>query len=208
MNPEDEILDEVIAILSDIVQSGEEISDDLLSLLEDLIVGTSLQPTPIETPVPAGAELIWILSGSNPRIFRSYLQTFPDPEMNALARNPEQLQQVISRLSRQITQEHPVSEEGIPAATPLSSNIFGFKYNLRTKQLFVKFQGNDNYGGGPVYEYENVPPNVFKMFASGAGVARTNGQNKWGRWWRGKSPTLGGAFWNLIRDRYPYQRVA
>jgi len=47
------------------------------------------------------------------------------------------------------------------------------------------------------------------MFKMGAVAAKTSGQNKWGKWWKWKSPTLGGAFFSLIKmGGYPYQKIS
>lgn len=161
-----------------------------------------------ERNIPEGADLLWILSGGNPEAFKNYVQTIPDPDLQALANNPAQLQQVINRLSSQITLPIGESAEGIPHAQLQSSNVYGFQYDPASKQLLVKFQGTGASGQGPVYSYSDVPPLVAKLFSMGSAQAKTTGQNKWGKWWRFKTPSLGAAHWQFIRDRYPYQKVA
>jgi hypothetical protein len=89
-----------------------------------------------------------------------------------------------------------------------SSNINRFAYDPKTKSLLVKFQGDYPQENGPVYQYSNVPEQIFEVFRRGAIPAKTNGQNRWGRWWRGKSPSLGASFYEAIRQGgYPFQRV-
>lgn len=227
MNPQEElnqlngVIDRVVDLIGNMVASGKEIPDDIASqLAQELNFAaeriTQLQGELAEIAtggvpgVPSGAELLWILSGENPDVFRQYLQTFPDPELNALATNPTKLNQVISDLSQKVTiPAGEVSPEGVAKAQLQSSNVYGFKYNPKSKKLLVQFQGNEQPGQGPVYKYDNVPPVIFKIFASGAVPAKTSGSNKWGRWWKGKNPSLGAAMYQLIKlGGFPYQRVA
>jgi hypothetical protein len=165
--------------------------------------------TPNEPP-SASAQLMWILAGQKEDIFLQYLQTYPDPELQALLRNPAELERNIQFLHQMMPSgRQPVSEEGIPHAEINSSNIYGFKYDPSSKSLLVKFQGNDGSGQGPVYKYDNVPPQIYKAFENGAVPAKTNGQNKWGRFWIGKIPSLGAAFYQLIRQGgYAYSRLS
>ena len=101
----------------------------------------------------------------------------------------------------------PVPE--VPQAQMPSSNVYGFNFDKGSGKLLVKFQGNDGLGQGPVYEYEGVPPIIFELFKKGAIPARTDGENKWGRWWKGKVPSLGASLYTLIKNGgFPYQRVA
>ena len=97
----------------------------------------------------------------------------------------------------------PPIGQGMP-----SSNVEGFSYDDKNNRLFVRFLGEYPNRNGPVYSYENVPKVIFELFQSGAVPARTDGQNKWGKWWRGKSPSLGASLYTLIKTQnYPYQRL-
>lgn len=118
---------------------------------------------------------------------------------------------------RQEQQAAQQTEQAVPPPTPPqeqqgqipSSNINRFAYDPKTRSLLVKFQGDYPQENGPVYQYSNVPEQVFEVFRRGAIPAKTNGSNRWGRWWRGKSPSLGASFYEAIRQGgYPYQRVA
>ena len=101
------------------------------------------------------------------------------------------------------------SADGIPRADLQSSNVYGYKYDPRTKKMLVKFQGNKGLGQGPVYEYDNIPPQVFKMIRSSAIPAKTTGQNKWGKFWKNKSPSLGASVSALlVKGGFPYQRIS
>lgn len=93
--------------------------------------------------------------------------------------------------------------EGMP-----SSTINSFGYDPKTQRLMVKFNGKNDRDAGPVYGYTGIPENIFNIFRSGSVAARTNGRNKWGRWWKGKVPSLGAAMYTLIKQgNYPYQRL-
>ncbi len=117
----------------------------------------------------------------------------------------------------QLRQEQQGQEPEIPNLPPEepdlqqtmpSSNIYGFNYDYDNDKLLVKFQGNDGEGEGPIYQYEGVPKYIFNLFRQGAAVAKTTGRNKWGEWFRGKSPSLGAAMHAFIKNgNYPYQRV-
>lgn len=198
-------MDEIIDALIELLESGEEVPDAVLDEIVDFLEGEiqgEVEEEPIEPTIPSGAGELWILSGENPRVFIEYLQTFPDPALNALARNPTQLQQVISRLSEQITAPAGEVADGVAKAPLQSSNVYGFQYNPRDKQLKVRFNS------GSVYKYQGVPPQIFKMFQGGAVPAKTNGRNQYGRWWEGKMPSLGAAFYQLIRQGgFPYARL-
>lgn len=151
---------------------------------------------------PRGSELLWMLAGENPRAFRAYLGTFPNQEFNQFAQNPEAVQNAVRGFQQRITPPQGEVEGGVPKADLQSSNIYGFQYDPESSSLRVRF----NNGG--VYEYDGVPPFVYRMFERGAIPAKTNGQNQWGAWWVGKQPSLGATFHQLIRDHFPYERVA
>lgn len=111
----------------------------------------------------------------------------------------------IDRLSQeQIGQINPT--EPAPHA---SSNINGFKYDDKTGQLLVKFQGDYPQQNGPVYSYSDVPKFIFDIFKRGAVAPKTSGKNAWHEWKKGVTPSLGAAMDALIkRGGYQYQRVS
>lgn len=156
-----------------------------------------------EPPIPVGAELLWILAGGQEDAFVNYLRTYPDPSLNSLLQNPNLLRSTIAYLNQIRPRGERGEEDGIPQAPLESSNIYGFNYNPKNGSLLVRFQS------GSVYGYRGVPPGVFNVFRNGAVPARTNGQNEHGRWWIGKQPSLGAAFYQMIRQgNYPYQRLS
>lgn len=124
------------------------------------------------------------------------------------------LQEVMQFISQQ-QQERPIEQQQIPTQEPQlqqsmpSSNIYAFGYDPKNQKLLVKFQGNDGVGQGPVYGYDKVPEVIFNLFRQGSIPARTDGKNKWGRWWKGKTPSLGASLYTLIKNgNYQYQRLS
>lgn len=112
-------------------------------------------------------------------------------------------QEPVETLQPQAGQQPPL-EQGMP-----SSNVEAFGYDDDNEKLLVRFLGKYPNRNGPVYAYEGVPKNIFELFQRGAIPARTDGQNKWGRWWRGKVPSLGASLYTLIKNEgYPYQRLS
>lgn len=207
-------MDELLVQLLDLMQYAEQNADEfspeemteISSIFEEVLgfIEETQQPQgpPTQVPIPEGADQMWILAGGDPAAFTNYLRTAPNPALNALANDPEQLQSVIDRLGSQITVPHGEVEDTIPRANLQSSNVYGYSYRPRDNTMFVRFNS------GSVYEYENVPPGVFKAFQRFAIPAKTSGSNQWGRWWQGKSPSIGATFHEMIRDNFPYQRVA
>lgn len=201
----DDLRSAISALLSSVEENINDLSDselsDIESLLSQSVSVLSSQSAP-KPQIPSGAESLWVLAGGNPRAFTSYLRTFPNPQFNSLYQNVGQRNNVINQLSNRITLPGGESAAGVPKAELNSSNIYGFQYDPRDNKLRVRF----NNGG--VYEYDNVPSFVYKMFSRGAIPAKTTGQNQWGAWWVGKNPSLGASFHELIRDHFPYARVA
>jgi len=106
--------------------------------------------------------------------------------------------------SLQESQQQPILDESYP-----SSNVNSFGYNPETQQLYVKFQGDYPQENGPVYAYEGVPQVIFDLFQKGAVPARTDGENDWGSWFKGKVPSLGASLFTLIKNGgYPYQKIS
>ena len=119
------------------------------------------------------------------------------------------MEHVANRIQQLRGQENlPVEVPNLEPSYP-SSNINSFSYDKDTGKLFVKFQGDYPQQNGPVYQYGGVPPQIFELFRKGAVPARTDGKNKWGKWWKGKNPSMGASMYTLIKQgAYPYQKVA
>lgn len=209
----EELLDQLLNGIQSVIQSGEVLSDEFQGMLakelewitnrtEELRQGQSKQSPQIESTVTPSAQLMWILAGQNVDAFVNYLGTYPDPELQNLLRNPAQLDSVVNRLMQMMPPGQQLSQDGIQHADLNSSNIYGFKYDKNSGKLLVRFQG------GSVYGYDGVPPNVFKAFQQGAIPAKTTGQNQYGKWWEGKSPSLGASFYELIKmGGYNYNKL-
>jgi len=89
-----------------------------------------------------------------------------------------------------------------------SSNINAFRYDPKTEQLYVKFQGKYPQQNGPVYQYKGVPKFIYDVFSRGAVGPKTSGRNAWHRWKEGVTPSHGAAMFALIKQGgYPYQRM-
>lgn len=125
------------------------------------------------------------------------------------------MEHVANRIQELRSQESPV-EQLKPGAVPElepgpfpSSNINSFKYDPKSKQLYVKFMGKDSANSGPIYGYENVPGFIFDVFRRGAVGPKTSGQNQYHRWIKGVTPSLGAAMNALVKaGGYPYQRLS
>lgn len=131
-----------------------------------------------------------------------------DELQGAVAQTLELLYNRIEELRGEAPPEPLEEQPQIQPSMP-SSNVEGFAYDDKTGRMYVRFLGKHPDRNGPIYQYENVPPNIFEIFSKGAIPAKTDGKNKWGRWWKGKYPSMGAAMYHLIRaGGFPYQRVA
>jgi hypothetical protein len=105
------------------------------------------------------------------------------------------------------TPQGPTKDEIAPGMP--SSNVEGFAYDPKTNKLLVRFLGKHPDRNGPIYGYDKVPPQIFDLLRKGAVPARTDGQNKWGKWWKGKVPSLGASLYTLIKEGgYNYRRLS
>jgi KTSC domain len=139
------------------------------------------------------------------------------PLTNELRQMLFQVFEHVGNRIQQLRQEDQNPVEGLPPTNPQepqlnagmpSSNIHSFGYDDKSGRLLVKFQGEYPRENGPVYAYGGVPKVIYDLFRKGAVPARTDGQNKWGRWWKGKVPSLGASLFTLIKNGgYPYQRL-
>lgn len=219
MNPQElqELLAELTQAVTQVMQSGEDLSDEFQSQLAQTLnllverIDQAQQPqeqnAPPTSPNPVpptqlggapsyDARLLWILAGRDADAFASYLRTFPTPATANLLSNPDSLNSTISQLSRSMPQgEHETLEQaGIPHSPLQSSNIWGAKFDSKTGKMQVRFQS------GSEYEYDGVPENIYNAFIHGQASAKTKGENQHGRWWPGKNPSTGAAFHQYIRE--------
>jgi hypothetical protein len=76
-----------------------------------------------------------------------------------------------------------------------SSNVDRVKYFEEDKRLVVKF--ND----GSYYSYFGIDEDVFNSIIEGDAVCKTSGQNEFGEWEVGKTPSVGAAIWKYLIDK-------
>jgi KTSC domain len=121
-----------------------------------------------------------------------------------------ELETTTARIDELRTAIGQIPENNIPLnAAMASSNVSAFGYDDRNGRLLVQFLGDYPDRQGPIYAYAGVPKVIFDLFRRGAIPARTDGRNRWGRWWRGKVPSMGASLYTLIREgNYPYERVS
>jgi hypothetical protein len=75
-----------------------------------------------------------------------------------------------------------------------SSNVKKIMYNDETKEMFIQFQEGD------IYTYFEVPFQIFLDVSGGKATCITSGENKYGSWFVGKTPSNGAAVWRYLRD--------
>lgn len=135
-------------------------------------------------------------------------EQIPDELANQLAEIISALTQKIETLKGAAQVPLTQIEDNLQQAMP-SSNVEGFSYDPKNQQLFVRFLGQYPNKNGPIYSYNGVPKEIFELFRRGSVPARTDGKNKWGRWWKGKVPSIGASLYTLIKTaNYPYQRMS
>lgn len=226
MNPEQELelleqlIDELIAGIQSVLQSGEVLSDEFQGALAQELEHTLQrvdqlkkevgQQEPIDgqnvgslnAPLSPDSQLLWILAGQQEQAFISYLREFPSPETQALLANPTLLGETIDQLSQMMPQGQQPVINGIQHSDLNSSNIWGTAYDPKTGKMRVRFQG------GSEYEYDGVPANIYRAFSKGNASAKTSGQNQYGRWWENKNPSMGAAMNQYIKaGKFPYKKI-
>lgn len=206
------ILNELLQGIQDVLQSGEVLTDDFqgllaqeLTQLTDRIDTLRAEPQQqqqgqeephqgLGAPPSPDAQLLFILAGQQQDVFLQYLQTYHTPETLALLNNPTELQRVLGFLNQMMPHGEQPVVDGIQHANLNSSTIWGTAYDPKTGKMQVRFQG------GKEYEYDGVPPNIYKAFSQGQASAKTKGQNDYGKWWVSKSPSLGAAMNQYIKQ--------
>jgi hypothetical protein len=127
-----------------------------------------------------------------------------------------QVMEHVANRIQELRKEEQQPAEGLPPSQPIpelqqsmpSSNVHSFGYDEDNGKLLVKFQGDYPQENGPVYEYNGVSKLIFELFRKGSIPARTNGSNKWGKWWKGKVPSVGASLFTLIKNGgYSYNRL-
>jgi hypothetical protein len=82
-----------------------------------------------------------------------------------------------------------------------SSNVKKIMYEDETKEMTIQFQDKS------IYTYFEVPFDLFLDVSGGNAVCITSGENKYGRWWIGKSPSVGSAVHKfLVKKQIKYKK--
>jgi hypothetical protein len=141
-----------------------------------------------------------------------YLET-SGPSLNFASQQAlaELLQSVMATIQEEAATEGGTIAPPPPRAPPPgmpSSNVAGMDYDDKTGNLMVQFLGKYPNREGPIYQYPQTPRVIAELLQSGAVPARTDGQNRWGKWWKGKAPSAGASVFALLKNRNaPYQRL-
>lgn len=86
-------------------------------------------------------------------------------------------------------------------SNPESSNVDKIMFNDEINELVIKF--ND----GSIYTYNGVDFNIFREIFEGNGICKTEGSNRWGEWYVGKTPSVGAAVYEiLVNGGYDYKK--
>ena len=75
-----------------------------------------------------------------------------------------------------------------------SSNVNKIMYNDETLELVIKFKDGD------IYTYDNIDFTEFNNIINGNAVCVSSGENRWGSWDLGKSPSVGAAVHKYLID--------
>ena len=193
------LIQQLPSVINELSPEEFKVVQDTLSLARERV---SEELVSEEDRIPKGAEFLYLLAGGDPKAFAKYAKQVPDANINRLAKNKTALENTLNKLQGSI-QISKGEEAGIPQAGLQSSTVYGFKYNPQKKNLFVKFQGVG------VYKYDNVPRNIANLFANGSAKAKTQGSNRYGAWFVGKSPSLGASLNEYIKKLgFPYQKIS
>ena len=83
-----------------------------------------------------------------------------------------------------------------------SSNVKSYRYNTENFELEITF--ND----GSKYRYFEIDYDTFENISYGDATCITTGENEFGSWYEGKSPSIGAAIWEfLINDDVQYEQI-
>jgi hypothetical protein len=82
-----------------------------------------------------------------------------------------------------------------------SSNVRKIMYNDETKEMFIQFQDKS------IYTYYDVSMNLFLDVSGGKATCITSGENAFGSWWVGKTPSAGAAVHKfLVKGGVKYKK--
>jgi hypothetical protein len=82
-----------------------------------------------------------------------------------------------------------------------SSNVRKIMYNDETKEMFIQFQDKS------IYTYFDVSFQLFLDVSGGKATCITSGENKYGSWFVGKTPSVGAAVHRyLVKKNVKYKK--
>lgn len=70
-------------------------------------------------------------------------------------------------------------------STPTSSNVNKIMYNDESEEMFIQFKDKS------IYTYYNVSFDLFLNVSGGKATCITSGENRYGKWYVGKTPSVG-----------------
>lgn len=76
-----------------------------------------------------------------------------------------------------------------------SSNVASYRWNSTNNTLILTFHD------GSRYKYYTIDRNDFENIILGDATCITDGENEYGRWYEGKSPSVGAAVWEYLIDK-------
>ena len=76
-----------------------------------------------------------------------------------------------------------------------SSNVRKIKYDDETRELVVQF--NDR----SIYTYYNIDFETYRNISTGNAAPRTSGENQYGKWEKGKKPSVGAGIHQYLIDK-------
>lgn len=170
----------VNAVAKIVDQTGQEVADVYKQLAKDYDVSTPEKATKAAT-----------------EFFK---------KMTEEQTKPTTLEKVVEEKERQkerMESIKPIEEVKKDLARDLKSAVIRqTDYNPEEKLLKVIFNN------GHTYTYDDVPQKVYDDLTAGTVKAKTSGENQYGRWWVGKTPSAGASFNALIKKGgYNYQRI-
>ena len=128
---------------------------------------------------------------------------------------PEMIDMIIKviedALQSQEREEAPIvpGVPEVPAGQYPSSNVNGMNYNPDTKDMLVQFHGPYPNAAGSVYRYKNIPTYLYDILSRGAVPPKSSGENRYHKWIRGISPSLGGSVNAILKaGQFQYEKIS
>ena len=136
---------------------------------------------------------------------------FSDQELASFLSLLQDALEMLVQSSDQATDQAPLTnvQQSITPGQYPSSQINGFKYDPKQRKLLIQYHGPYPQAAGPVYSYDDVPEFIFNILQSGRVGPKTSGQNRYHKWQKGVTPSLGGAVNALIKSGgFKYSKIS